>query len=84
MELKQATDDPNFISNIITGDETWVYGYDPEQQSSQPVTKFTVVNKSASSLQQYQADVDHVSPDIQRIVHNEFVPPGQNINTVGF
>jgi hypothetical protein len=37
-ELKQqATDGPNFISNIITGDETWVYGYDPEtrQESSQ-------------------------------------------------
>jgi hypothetical protein len=36
-ELKQATDDPNFISNIITGDEAWVYGYDPEpkQQPSQ-------------------------------------------------
>jgi len=36
-ELKQqARDDPNFISNI-TGDETWVCGYDPEtkQQSSQ-------------------------------------------------
>jgi hypothetical protein len=30
-ELKQqARDDPSFISNIITGDETWVYGYDPE------------------------------------------------------
>jgi histone-lysine N-methyltransferase SETMAR len=24
------SNDPNFISNIITGDETWVYGYDPE------------------------------------------------------
>ena len=37
-ELKQqARDDPNFISSNITGDETWVYGYDPEtkQQSSQ-------------------------------------------------
>jgi hypothetical protein len=34
---QQACDDPNFISNIITRDETWVYGYDPEtkQQSSQ-------------------------------------------------
>jgi hypothetical protein len=29
--------DPEFLSKIITGDETWVYGYDPEtkQQSSQ-------------------------------------------------
>ena len=37
-ELKQqARDDPNFISNVINGDETWVYGHDPEtkQQSSQ-------------------------------------------------
>jgi len=29
-ELKQqARDDPNFISNIITSDETWVWGFDP-------------------------------------------------------
>jgi hypothetical protein len=37
-EIKQQVrDDPNFISSIITGDETWVFGYDPEtkQQSSQ-------------------------------------------------
>jgi hypothetical protein len=37
-ELKQQTrDNPNFISNIITGDETRLYGYDLEtkQQSSQ-------------------------------------------------
>jgi len=36
-ELKQARDYPNFRSSIIIGDETWVYGYDPEikQQSSQ-------------------------------------------------
>jgi hypothetical protein len=34
---EQARDDPNFISNIITGDYTWVYGHDPEtkQQSWQ-------------------------------------------------
>ena len=37
-ELKiAARDDPNFISNVITGDESRVYGYDPEtkQQLSQ-------------------------------------------------
>jgi histone-lysine N-methyltransferase SETMAR len=35
-EPKQARDDRNFFSSIITGDETWAYGYDPEtkQQSS--------------------------------------------------
>jgi hypothetical protein len=34
---QQARDDLSFISNITTGDETWMHGYDPEtkQQSSQ-------------------------------------------------
>ena len=35
--LLKWDDDPSFLSRIITGDETWVYGYDPQtkQQSSQ-------------------------------------------------
>jgi hypothetical protein len=34
---EKATEDPNFISRIIKGDESWIYGYDPEtkQKSSQ-------------------------------------------------
>jgi hypothetical protein len=32
-KLKEQTEnDPNFISTIITGDKSWVYGYDPEMQ----------------------------------------------------
>ena len=37
-ELRQfASDDETFLSRVITGDEKWVYGYDPEtkRQSSQ-------------------------------------------------
>jgi len=37
-ELSQlVSDDEIFLSRVITGDESWVYGYDPEtkQQSSQ-------------------------------------------------
>jgi len=37
-ELRQlASDDEMFLSRVITGDESWVYGYDPEtkRQSSQ-------------------------------------------------
>ena len=35
--LQRMQEDPLFTSRLITGDETWVYGYDPEtkQQSSQ-------------------------------------------------
>ncbi|GFT09260.1 uncharacterized protein TNCV_5061531 [Trichonephila clavipes] len=34
--FQNASDDPEFMKLIITGDESWVYGYDPEtkQQSS--------------------------------------------------
>jgi hypothetical protein len=40
-ELRQiasnSSDDVAFLSRVITGDESWIYGYDPEikQQSSQ-------------------------------------------------
>jgi len=35
--LREAESDENFMEQIITCDETWVYGYDPEmkRQSSQ-------------------------------------------------
>ncbi|GFW38321.1 protein GVQW3 [Trichonephila clavipes] len=35
--FQSASDDPKFMKLIITGDESWVYGYDPEtkRQSSQ-------------------------------------------------
>jgi len=38
LDLKEnAANNPSFLSNVITGDKTWVYAYDPETktQSSQ-------------------------------------------------
>jgi len=39
--LANANGNENFLKNIITGDETWVYGYDVEtkMQSSQWIGK---------------------------------------------
>ena len=36
-DREQAQNDTNFMSSVITGDKSWVYGYDPEtkQMSSQ-------------------------------------------------
>jgi hypothetical protein len=28
--LECANEDPEFLKTVITGDETWVYAYDPE------------------------------------------------------
>jgi hypothetical protein len=82
-ELKQqARDDPNFISNIITGHETWVYDYDPEtkQQSSQWKSPNSPWPKKACQVHSNVKSMLIVFFDIQGIVHKEFVPPGQTVN----
>jgi hypothetical protein len=80
---QQARDDPNFISNIITGDETWVYGYDPEtkQQSSQWKSPKSPRPKKARQVRSnVKSMLIFFFPDIQGIVHKEFVPPGKTVN----
>ena len=76
-ELKQqARDNPNFISNIITGEETWVYGYEPEtkQQSSQWKLPNSLQPKKALEVRSNVKSMLIVFFDIQGVVHKEFVP----------
>ena len=77
-ELKQqAREDPNFISNIITSDETWVCGYDPEtkQQLLQWKSPNSLRLKKAHQVCSNVKSMLIVFFDIQGIVHKEFVPP---------
>ena len=80
-ELQKAVrHNPNFLSRVINGDESWPYNYDLEtkQQSSQW--------KTPSSPQPKKARQVHSNADlfffflIRGIVHEEFVPPGQTVN----
>ena len=50
--LDRSNTDENFLKNVITGDETWVYGYDVETkvQSSQKVGKSSPRPKSPRAL----------------------------------
>jgi len=50
--LDRSNTDENFLKNVITGDETWVYGYDVETkvQSSQWVGKSSPRPKSPRAL----------------------------------
>ena len=79
---KQARHDPNFISNITIGDETWVYGYDPEtkQQSMQWKSPNSLQPKKARQVHSNVKSTLIVFFDIQGIVHKEFVSPGQTVN----
>jgi hypothetical protein len=79
-ELKQqARDDPNFISSIMTGDETWVYDYDPEtkQQSSQWMSPISPRPEKARQVRGNVKSMLIIFFDIQGIVYKEYVPPVQ-------
>jgi len=78
----QAENDPNFMSSVITGDECWVYGYDPEtkQMSSQWSTSSSPRPKKARQVKSNIKTMLIAFFDIDGLVHHEFVPTGQMVN----
>jgi len=82
-ELHQlASDDETFLSRVITCDECWVYGYDPEknQQSSQWKSSTSPRPKKARQVKSNVNSMIITFSDVKRIVHKEFVPTDQNVN----
>jgi len=82
-ELHQfASDDETFLSRVTTGDEIWVYGYDPEtkQQSSQWKTPTSSRPKKTRQVKSNVNSIIITFFDAKGIVHKEFVPTGQNVN----
>ena len=74
--------DENFLKNVITDDETWVYGYDVETKvwSSQWMGKLSPGPKrSTSESLKCEGDV-HCFFGWKGIVHYEFVPHGETVN----
>ena len=61
LDLKEnPTNDPSFLSNVITGDGTWVYAYDPETKTIQSMETSGVTStvESKASEIQHQVNVD--------------------------
>jgi transposase len=82
-ELRQrAVDDQSFMSRVITGDESWVYGYNPEtkQQSSQWKSPGSPRPKKARQSRSTTKNMLVAFFDIRGIVHHTFVPEGQTVN----
>ena len=83
LDLKEnAANDPSFLSNVITGDETWVYAYDPETrtQSSQWKSLGSSRPKKARQVRSNMKSMLICFFEQKGIVHKQFVPPGQTVN----
>jgi hypothetical protein len=70
------------LKNVITGDETRVYGYDVETkvQSSQLVGKPSPRPKKARQCRSYVKVMLIVFFDWKGIVYHEFFPRGETVN----
>ncbi|KAE9534118.1 hypothetical protein AGLY_008854 [Aphis glycines] len=79
---EQTQNDPGFIKNVITGDETWVYGYDIETKRQSSQWK-SVTSPRPEKDRQIRSNVKTmliIFFDIKGLIYYEFVPTGQTVN----
>ena len=79
----RATSDSSFLGNVITGDETWVHGYDPETrvQSSQWKSPSSPRAKKALQSRSNIKVMMIVFFYLHGIVRAEFVPRNTMVNS---
>ena len=79
--LDYANSNPEFLNIVTNGDESWVYGYDPETkaQSSQWKHSTSPRLKKAMQVQRNVKVMLAVFCDSRGVVHHEYTPQGQNI-----
>lgn len=80
--LDSVRDDPNLLQRVITGDESWVYGYDVETkaQSSQWKLPHEPRPKKARQVRSNVKVLLTVFFDCRGVVHHEFLPQGRTVN----
>ena len=70
--------DEKLLEKVITGDESWVFQYDPETKRQSRQWKSV---SSPRRMQRSQVKVMRITFfDDQGMVHHEFVPQGQIVN----
>ena len=80
--LNDVNDDPDSLKKVITGDESWVYGYDVETKAQSSQWKHTESPRPIKA-RQVQSNVKvliTVFFDYHGVVHQEFLPQGRTVN----
>ncbi|UYV66955.1 hypothetical protein LAZ67_4003444 [Cordylochernes scorpioides] len=80
--VEMFNSDPHWLKIVIMGDETWVYGYDPEtkRQSSQWLEPGEPRFKKARMIKSKLKCLPITFFDVKGLIHYEFVPEGQTTN----
>ena len=79
--LDYTNSDPEFLKIVITGDESWVYGYNPETKAQSSQWKHSTSLRPNKGRQvRRNVKVMTVFFDSCGVVHHEYAPQGQNIN----
>jgi hypothetical protein len=80
--IQTCQDNPSFLDCTVTGDESWAFQYDPEtkRQSMQWTSKSSSRPKTFR-LQKTKIKTMILFFDKQCVIHKEFVPEGQRVNS---
>ena len=80
--LDRANEDESFFKTIITGDETWCFGYDAETKvpSSQWTGKASPRPKKTRQVKSKVKVMLTVFFYANGVVHHEFLPQGETVN----
>jgi hypothetical protein len=80
--LQRAENDTSFLASTITGDESWVYGYDSEtkQMSTQRKTPSSPRPKKARQVRSNCKTMLIAFLDAEGLAHHVFLPQRQTMN----
>jgi hypothetical protein len=81
--LQCAESEADFLGNIITDEETWIYGYDPETKAKSSVWKYPSPPRPKKACEvgsKTKVLLTVFFPDQDVFVHAEFIPAGQTVN----